>query len=134
MEIICCGDRRLNDGGEGGSSTAKKLVDGGGGGCGSDGMKLLNDDGGSGRGGCGSDRMKLLIDGSNGGGDKSLLLFLLKLRLSFFSASNLLYMSISTPGRGAFPTRSLVTSFLPMPSSLNKDPTTEFGASKVEMS
>ena len=108
LENICCGDEILNDGGCGGSGTGLKLVGGDGG------MNLSNDGGGGGCGGCCGGGMKLLNDGGSGGADKLSLLFLLKLRLSVFSASNLFCMSISPPGRGVFPTRSLVTSFLPM--------------------
>ena len=77
--------------------------------------------------------MKLLNDGGDEGGDKSLLLFLLKLTLPYFRASNLLCMSISTPGCGDSPPKMLVTSFLPISSSLNKDSMTRFWASKVKM-
>ena len=130
MPNICCDDERLNDwcggggglsdGGGGGSWTGLKLVGGGGdsssvpGGCDGGGMKLLNDD----------------WDGVG----KSFLLFLLKLRLSFFSASNLFSMSISPHGGVAFLTKSLVTNILQIPSPFNKDPTTGFWASKAEMS
>ena len=103
LESICGGDGKLNDRGGGGSWTRSKLV-GGGGGYGRGGMKLLND------GGCGGSGMKLLNDDGCSGGDKSLPLLLLKLRLSFFSASNLFCMSISTRGSGAFLTRLLGTS------------------------
>ena len=65
--------------GHGSGGRIKLLNDGGGGGDG--GLKLLNDNG-DGRGN-GSGGRNLLNDGSDAGSDKSLLLFLLNLRLSF---------------------------------------------------
>ena len=80
--------------------------------------------------------MKLLNVGEDGegGGNLPLLLFLLNLLLSFCNASSLFYILKSTPGVGAFLTRSLAISFFPMSSSCKKDPTIGFCASKVEMS
>ena len=54
--------------------------------------------------------------------------------LSALKASSLFCMSSVSPGFGAFLTSLLVMSFLPISSSLSKEPTTGFCASNVEMS
>ena len=97
----------------------------GAGGC-SGGKKLLNvgDSGGS--------NIKLL--NGDGGGDRSSLLFELKLSWSSPSAFNLLWKIPSIPAGSAFLTRSLSRSFLPTPSSFSKDPTIGFCASDAEIS
>ena len=85
-----------------------------------------------GGGGC-DGGTKLLNVGGDGSGEKLLLLLILK-KLSALKASSLFFMSLVSPGFGAFLTNLLAKSFLPISSSLSKEPTTGFCASNVEMS
>ena len=116
------GKRKLEDGGGNGSCGGKSWLIGGGGAGGGDGKR--KDDGGGDSGGGGGKK-----GGSSGVGGKEVLLFL------SFNLFNLFLIAKSTlGGPGTFFTRSPVISFLLPSSSLSKDPTIEFSASKVDIS
>ena len=117
-----CEKTLLNVGGDGWLN-----VGGGGGG---DRLKLFNVGGGG--GGCGGG-IKLLNVGGGDGGDEELLLFLLLKKISPLKASSLFCMSLVSPSFGAFLSRSLAISFLPISSYLSKEPTTGFCASNIQM-